>query len=334
MKTENTKKDERVRTKEEQRELDAFHDLLNRYLSGEPLAEHERQMVEGIVAHEGEEATDADATEAGERVWSSLQKELDDKRRRRSPKVMHFPRYAVAAMIVVLIGIGSLLVYNTTQAGTPLNMEIVADAAMVAETLPDGSVVHLNVGSRLHYDKKKFNVKNREVWLVGEAFFEVTKNPEKPFLVHGDEITTTVKGTSFNVKAYPGTQTNVVSVRDGRVEVSTVKDGTLAVLTRNRQLTLNTKTHSCRTDSLEWQNAGGWIDGTTLVLNMAGLEEIKLKMKQYYGVELSVRGDAMNEIRLCGKYSHKEGAKALLRQMCDIYGMEYSTKGNRIELYR
>ncbi len=335
MKNKNTKKYKPVKTKEEENKLNTFHDLLSRYLSGEVLSEQERILVESIAMRTDNEVTDADAMQTGEIVWSSIQQNIKRKPWRISFKMMPYHHYAVAAIIMAMIGIGSLLfLFNSMQTSKPLNIDIVADATLVTETLPDGSVVYLNLGSKLHYDKNKFNVKNRELWLVGEAFFEVSKNPEKPFLVHGDQITTTVKGTSFNVKAYLGTPTNVVSVRDGTVEVSTVKGETLAVLTRNRQLTLNTKALSYRTDSLDWQNAGGWIDGSTLVLNMAGIEEIKLKMKQYYGMELSVKGDAMSEVRLCGKYPYKEGAKIMLRQLCDIYGMKYSIKGNRVDFYR
>ncbi len=68
--------------------------------------------------------------------------------------------------------------------------------------LADGSIVHLNAGSTIRYPAS-FDRK-REVYLSGEAFFEVVKNPSRPFLIHLDNGTVKVLGTSFNVKPLPG----------------------------------------------------------------------------------------------------------------------------------
>ncbi|WP_353484432.1 FecR domain-containing protein [Haliscomenobacter sp.] len=85
-------------------------------------------------------------------------------------------------------------------------------------TLPDSSKVVLNENSNLSYS---YAGKNREVQLVGEAFFEVSKNPQHPFIIHTGEVQTKVLGTSFNVRAYPDEEKIKVSVKTGTVEVST-----------------------------------------------------------------------------------------------------------------
>ena len=69
--------------------------------------------------------------------------------------------------------------------------------------LPDGTKVWLNAGSKLNYDKNYGNA-IREVSLTGEAYFDVVKNPEKPFIIHASKIDIKVLGTAFNVKSYPG----------------------------------------------------------------------------------------------------------------------------------
>ena len=88
--------------------------------------------------------------------------------------------------------------------------------------LPDGSIVSLEKGSRLKYPAN-FETDKREVFLEGEAFFEVTKNPLKPFLVHAQGVMTKVLGTSFRVKAF-----------DKNVKVQ-VKTGKVAVFTQGTQ---------------------------------------------------------------------------------------------------
>jgi len=110
-------------------------------------------------------------------------------------------------------------------------------------TLPDGTVVQLNAGSRLEITEATFNRQKREVWLSGEAFFEVAKNPEKPFIIHTGTMQTTVRGTSFNVKAYGELGENVVSVRNGRVEIvenrKTIADEYIYQVEKVNQLNAN-----------------------------------------------------------------------------------------------
>jgi|HubBroStandDraft_2_1064218.scaffolds.fasta_scaffold106482_2 transmembrane sensor len=90
-------------------------------------------------------------------------------------------------------------------------------------TLPDGTLVWLNAGSRLTYGKN-YNTTTREVNLNGEAFFDVAHNPQKPFLIHTARIDVQVLGTRFNVKSYPSDRTTE----------ATLIRGSIAVLIRDR----------------------------------------------------------------------------------------------------
>ncbi|MFB9080502.1 FecR family protein [Flavobacterium procerum] len=85
-------------------------------------------------------------------------------------------------------------------------------------TLSDGSSVLLQPNSKLSYPKI-FSGSERKVYLSGEAFFEISKNPKKPFFVYANEIVTRVVGTSFRIKAYPDQQNVEVLVRTGKVRV-------------------------------------------------------------------------------------------------------------------
>ena len=85
--------------------------------------------------------------------------------------------------------------------------------------LPDGSVVWLNAGSKLEYDKS-FGNTIREVKLTGEAFFDVVKNPAKPFIVNTSSARVKVLGTAFNVRCYPEDKKIETSLIRGSVEVT------------------------------------------------------------------------------------------------------------------
>jgi len=90
--------------------------------------------------------------------------------------------------------------------------------------LPDGSQVWLNAGSNLDYNNSVFNKDLREVTLNGEAYFDVTKNTEKPFIIHTKKMDIKVIGTVFNVRSYNDEKTAEASLIRGSIEV-TLKDG-------------------------------------------------------------------------------------------------------------
>jgi len=89
--------------------------------------------------------------------------------------------------------------------------------------LPDGSQVWLNAGSNLDYNNSVFNKDLREVTLNGEAYFDVTKNAEKPFIIHTKKMDVKVIGTAFNVRSYSYEKTAEASLIRGSIEV-TFKD--------------------------------------------------------------------------------------------------------------
>lgn len=121
--------------------------------------------------------------------------------------------------------------------------------------LPDGSSVWVNSDSRLQY-ADNFKGKFREVWLEGEAFFDVKKDPEHPFVIHTDKINIKVLGTAFNVKSYLNDQVIETSLIRGRIEVSfNDRPSENIILRPNEKLTV-------RKDQSEPGNLGVGIENT------------------------------------------------------------------------
>ena len=115
------------------------------------------------------------------------------------------------------------LVFNTGNAGASiasknLNELTIHPGSRSKIVLPDGSQVWVNSGSKLSY-ASNFEGKIREVYLNGEAYFEVTKNPQKPFIVHTSGIDIKVLGTEFNVKAFDLEPTIEATLIRGSIEV-------------------------------------------------------------------------------------------------------------------
>lgn len=136
-------------------------------------------------------------------------------------------KWAAAACVVLLAGLGGWFLLRRTDSNSSFWSANTADAQFdqINQTshkqeisLPDGSQVWLYPNSRLRYSRD-FGQKNRTVYLLGEAGFEVTKNPEKPFYVLANELVTKVLGTRFVVKAFQNDTDVTVTVQQGQVSV-------------------------------------------------------------------------------------------------------------------
>jgi len=153
-------------------------------------------------------------------------------------------RLTIAAAVVIFILLVSAFLlsrYGITQKNTFYSEFIVPYGSKSEITLPDGSSVWINAGSKVKYGNL-FNVKNRHVYLTGEAYFEVI-NSKLPFVVITQSINIRVLGTKFNVKAYPEEKIVETTVERGMVEISnTFKGGTAAgkiILKSNEQALLS-----------------------------------------------------------------------------------------------
>lgn len=133
---------------------------------------------------------------------------------------------AIAAVFVIVLAVipfvnrktagAEMLAVKNTQAEQ--KVIVTPNGKNTSFKLPDGSTVWLNAGSKLDYSKIN-ETGNREVHLTGEAFFDVVKNPARPFIIHTSSIDVKVLGTKFNVKAYPEDKTVETSLVQGSVEV-------------------------------------------------------------------------------------------------------------------
>lgn len=130
--------------------------------------------------------------------------------------------WRIAASIIVVLGVG-FFVYQLNQPAEVGAIEVVADKAIVKDTLPDGSDVFLNKETKVAYayDKKS---KVHEVKLKGEAYFNIHHNGDEKFIIDATGVFIRDIGTSFNVRAYPEANTVEVMVEEGEVVLYTVEN--------------------------------------------------------------------------------------------------------------
>jgi ferric-dicitrate binding protein FerR (iron transport regulator) len=164
-------------------------------------------------------------------------------------------------------------------------------------TLPDGSKVWLNSQSKLTYSPN-FNIKTRELQLDGEAYFEVAHNPNKPFIVHSDDIAVEALGTAFGVKAYnEDNQISSILMR-GKVRVTT-PDGEAILLPNDRIMydkTSHKKAINTVTNATDFT---GWIHNELRFENES-LGDIAKTIQRIYNVEVIFATEKLKKQRYTG----------------------------------
>ncbi|MBT9394853.1 FecR domain-containing protein [Hymenobacter sp. NST-14] len=212
-----------------------FYKLLNRYLN-DSCTPAERAAVERwydrLEQAEGMGLRPQGQQEIESAIWERL---MRGRLPQPAPRVVTMwpaaPVRWAAALALLALGIGWLLLatgrFPAPSSQNPLTATAISNGwtrrsnptrQVLAFRLPDSSRVSLHPGSSVRY-ATAFAGARREVHLVGEAFFQVSKNPRRPFLVLTEQVVTTVLGTSFRVKAYAGGKEATVAVRTGKVAV-------------------------------------------------------------------------------------------------------------------
>jgi ferric-dicitrate binding protein FerR (iron transport regulator) len=174
------------------------------------------------------------------------QREADGKRESFFPVFVSGWNVAASVLIVVGLCFAIFRIYNNTQSAAKADQPSHSAPALkeVANMerpfkyvqLPDGSSVVLHKNSTLKYPQTFASAK-REVYLTGEAFFEVTKNPAQPFFVYAGELVAKVHGTSFSIKAIAEEKEITVAVKTGEVSVFSERASPTLLLSRNQQAT-------------------------------------------------------------------------------------------------
>lgn len=264
---------------------------------------------------------------SAEESYGMLQQRLEPARRKR--KILSI-RYvsAVAAGLVLLIGFGWM--FHSYQ--HPARMLL---ATTGAETqyiqLPDGSEVILNRHSQLSYPET-FG-KERIVKLNGEAYFEVSKNPEKPFLVETNGVTVSVLGTHFNVNAYSADSLIETTLLQGSVAVSDNRNGKQLILKPN-ETAVYRKATSVLTMHPE-TDAGdeiSWCEGI-LSFDNATMGEIARELSHHFNVTIHIEGEHLRHYKLNARFKQGETLEEILDMLAPIGGFIYkATQTNVIEL--
>jgi len=181
--------------------------------------------------------------------------------------------------------------------------------------LPDSTQVWLNDNSSFEYPDR-FDGKIREVYLSGEAFFDVKHAEEIPFIIHTGKITTTVLGTAFNIKAYPYQHSVLVSVSRGTVKVS--KDNhVVALLVKGQQAKVSSVDSIVKEKKVDTGETAYWQQGY-LTYDDETIGEIVEDLNHIYNVSINVSDTALEQLRITTSFKRDIGADQALKIICKL----------------
>ena len=244
----------------------------------------------------------------------------------------------VAAVVVSVFYYNRQKNKNESIAYTPSNCTIATKyGSKTSVTLPDGTKVWINAGSKLTYGND-FGNTLREVNLTGEAFFDVTHNAEKPFIIHTSKMDIKVLGTEFNVRCYPDEKKIETSLIRGRIEVTLknkpdkkiylvpneklvlINDDIVEMpdskINRSKEVGIIKVPEEMIINHLTYQTIDSSIVETSWVENKLEFvgetfEDVAKKMEKWYSVNITVADENLKQVHLTGSFENETIDQAL-----------------------
>jgi len=255
----------------------------------------------------------------------------------------------VAASLIFLISVSYLWYFlsinNQGASDIAYNEVYVPTGEKSQVILSDGTHIWINSGSRLKYPVE-FNNETRNVYLEGEAYFEVTKQNGSVFKVYTKNTEIEVLGTSFNVNAYPDddeTRTTVIeglvsmSVLEEDIEPIVIKPNQVAILKDAKLTVMSRGSENSKEirviDKINTSPVTSWKDHL-LVFDDETFEDIAVKMERWFNVEILIEDEYLKQQRYTGKFIHNETVYQVLEIIKTTTPLEYIFKENEITIIK
>jgi len=241
--------------------------------------------------------------------------------------------FKVAAVLAlpVMLGIGWYLGSSRMSSETQM-CEVTAPKGQISKCiLADGTEVWLNAGTTISYDPSLMG-KTREIQLDGEAYFKVSKNKYKPFIVNTAHSQIKVLGTVFNLKAYSGENNVETTLEEGSVEFSLIGNAAEPVkLNPGEQIVYNISEKKITLGKVDTYLHTAWKDGK-FVFKDADLKTIIAELEKLYDVRIHLENDSLKHERFRGMFEYEQNIFSALETLERTTNLKYRMNGRDIWL--
>jgi transmembrane sensor len=302
------------------------------------------------------------------KAWTNLLDKIAENDKRPMPKpVFRIPvsavtRVAAAVFFIVAVGVSALYIFRAPKTKS----EIAYFEALAPKgsrsfiTLTDGSTVWLNSGTKLRY-QSNFGQKSRDLYLEGEAYFVVAKNPDMPFRVKTSGVSITALGTAFNVKAYNDEGVIETTLEKGEVRIDELEDSGIkpdatpvflkpnqkAVFVKsNKNISVNnavqkpqvaippakTKTLPLKVESMaDTRLATSWKD-SRWIFKSEKLSTLAPILERRYDIAITFRDSVLQNYKFTGTLK-EESLEQVLNAMCLAAPIRFEINHNQVLFY-
>jgi len=297
-------------------------DLLDRYIAGGTTPAENQLIEEWLAEHDTGSSTwvkmnDHARKQLLDRVFDKLEAGADEG----TAKVIALPKRtlgvrwiaAVAAMMAIFVGLYFLWPRGGSGNASLATLKVPSGHTQLL-ALNDGSKIWVNAGATFHYPAS-FSGKTREVYLDGEAYFDIHHEAARPFLVHSGKMVITVLGTAFNIKSDASAHGLTVTVLRGKVSVA---DGSklLAYLTPDRALHYNILTHQSIEENVDADESISWQQDSEMHFEEMSFEAAAKLLEQRFNVTISFANEKLRGCRFSGTIGKGKSLDEILKIIC------------------
>lgn len=286
-------------------------------------------LLEELKTFETSDPAQADFKMLFNKLWARIEKKDTGTNTR---QIHIYIKIAAALTIGLFIGlyINSLKITDSK----PVYYAAYSPRGSVSEMLlPDGSVIYLNSDSKIEYSISDNKRGLREVFLSGEAWFDVAKDKKRPFIVHTPIYDINVTGTQFNVKAYSSDNEIITTLEEGQVIIHSndqfklLKD---VVLKSGEQVVLNKNSRELIIKEVNTKWFTSWKDNKLIFVNME-LKDLVVLLERKYGVEIQVKNKDILHLHFDGTIKN-ESILEILEIIKNALPINYKIVGQKIEI--
>ncbi len=312
--------------------------LLDSYLKGTASA-WERELVENwlLTPHEEPSAWEQ-MDENSQKQWlksvfDKVEATIEEKKVVKLPSATKWWKsmVAVAAVITAFLILFNVWPYLEQEFSSPklVALKMPKDSKQQI-TLSDGSRVWINSGAELKY-AEQFTGNTREVYLTGEAYFDIKHDPGHPFIVHTGKLTTTVLGTAFNIKTDAASNQIRVTVTRGKVRVSNGKL-TLGLLVPDQQIVYNATDQTYKQFKVDAVKLINWLPND-LFFDDATFGEVAKILEERFNVKIEFANEQIKNCRFSGTAMKNREIEEILDVICKFNNSNYKRERNTITIF-
>lgn len=239
-------------------------------------------------------------------------------------------KYAAALLIGVFIGL--CFYYSVTDSLKEEEFIVcVPNSKHSFFYLSDSTEVWLNSGSEFTYTSA-YGTKNREVRLKGEAYFNVRKNQQLPFIVKTDSVSVRVYGTKFSIRNYGDMETIKIALQEGKIALNLESENRQLFVKPEEEIIFRKGQPGYSKKYINSYNVADWRNGV-LRFDMEPLYDILQTLKRQYNVDIQMEDFHYNQKVFYGSFSTSQSITEILDIICNGLDLQFEYKENVYNVY-